>query len=190
MRTFIAIKLPKEIKGLLASLQQELKNTGADVKWVEPKNIHLTLKFLGEIDEKTSTKISSILEEVAKDTMSFNIRIACAGAFPKINSPRVLWAGVDKGDLETKIIAKALEEKIEKIGIPKENRAFSSHITIGRIKSSLNRDELIQGLKKLQKYFGAKGAEFCVYKITLFKSTLTPNGPIYEILKEANLKTI
>lgn len=190
MRTFIAIELPKDIKDLLEGLQQELRNTDADVRWVEPKNIHLTLKFLGEVDENKSTKINSILEEVAKDITSFKVRFCCVGAFPKIIFPRVVWAGIDAGDQETKVIAKVLEEKSEKIGIPKEERAFSSHVTIGRVKSPLNRDKLVQGLKNLENYFSAKNAEFLVFKIALFKSTLTPKGPIYEALKEANLKTI
>lgn len=189
MRTFIAIELPKEIQSFLSSLQQELKNTGADVRWVEPKNIHLTLKFLGEVDEENLSKINSILEDATKDKTSFNIRLAYVGAFPKISFPRVLWAGIDKGEREAKMIATLLEEKLEKIGFPKENRPFSSHITIGRVKSTLNRDKLVQGLKNLENYFSAKNAQFSVSKITLFKSTLTPKGPIYDILKEANLKT-
>ena len=189
MRAFIAIELPKEIRDSLANLQDKLKSTGADVKWVEPDNIHLTLKFLGEIDDQKLDKITSILENIAKDKNYFHICISSLGAFPRISSPRVIWVGIDTGEKETKEIVKALEGKIEKIGIPKEDRPFSSHITIGRTRSALNLQKLAKGLETLESDLKIKVAEFDVTKITLFKSTLTPKGPIYEVLKEASLKT-
>jgi len=188
MRTFIAIELPQGIKDSLSRLQEELKATEADVKWVAPENIHLTLKFLGEIDDKKLEKITKIIDDAAKEKNKFQIRISSLGTFPKIDFPRVIWVGVDIGDKETKAIAEELEEKIAKIGIPKENRPFSSHITIGRTKSSLNREKLVQNLKNKAE-LGANKLEFYVTKITLFQSTLTPHGPIYKVLKETNLKT-
>lgn len=187
MRTFIAIELPKNIKDSLASLQEQLKTSGADVKWVSLENIHLTLKFLGEIDETKLNKIIKILEDAALDKNPFQIGISSLGAFPKINFPRVIWIGIGKGDSEVKAIARDLEEKISQIGIPKEGRAFSSHITIGRVRSMRNREKLIRELETLASNFGQRNfSEFSVTKITLFKSTLTPKGPIYEALKEVS----
>ena len=188
MRTFIAIELPQEIKDRLGQLQDKLKKCGADVKWVEPKNIHLTLKFLGERDKKKIAQINEIIEETAKANDSFQARIVSIGAFPKIEFPRVIWLGIDKGNEEIKKIARELEEKIVKVGIPKENRSFSSHISIGRLKSPLNKKELVGELKNLAVNFGMENLEFAVRKITFFKSTLTPTGPIYEPLKEVNLR--
>jgi 2'-5' RNA ligase len=190
MRSFIAIELPKEIRDSLSSIQEKLKTCGADVKWVQPQNIHLTLKFLGEINEEQLSKINLILDALVKDKKSFSIRLASLGAFPKINYPRVIWVGIDRGDKETQELAKALEEKIQKIGIPKEDRPFSSHITIGRIRSNLRKDKLVTSLKNLENYFKETPQEFTVNKTTLFKSTLTPKGPIYEVVKEVNLATI
>lgn len=189
MRAFIAIGLPQEIKESLTQLQQELKATQADVKWVRPDNIHLTLKFLGEIDDTALEKITDIINGVAGKISAFKLRINSLGAFPKIDSPRVIWVGVDAGDKEVKEIATQLEGKIEKLGIPKEDRPFSSHITIGRTKSGLNRQNLV-GVLKDKFDLGGKNLEFFASKITLFKSTLSPKGPTYEILKEVNLKTI
>lgn len=189
MRTFIAIELPREIKDSLASLQEQLKKSGADVKWVEPQNIHLTLKFLGEIDDKKLDKITNVLEAVAKDRSSFQIYITSCGAFPKIDYPRVIWVGIERGDKETKEISKDLEEKLATIGISKEDRPFSSHITIGRLRSPLKREKLVLDLKAKENNLGQEHWEFTVTKIILFKSTLTPKGPIYEVLKEAILKT-
>ena len=187
MRTFIAIALPQEMRDYLACIQAELKKCQADVKWVQPENIHLTLKFLGERDEKKIERIKEILQETVREKAYFVLHLCNIGAFPKIDFPRVIWVGIDKGDKETKALALELEDKIAKLGIPKEDKPFSSHITIARIRSPANRESLVQELKRTPTL---EGKEFLVTKITLYKSTLTPKGPIYEVLKEASLKTI
>lgn len=189
MRAFIAIELPEQIKSRLSELQALLKKSGADVKWVEPQNIHLTLKFLGEIDEVKSVKIAGMIEEIAQDAKQFRINLSSCGAFPRIEFPRVIWIAVNKGDKEVKILAEKLEERIEKFGIAREERIFSSHITIGRVKSPVNKDKLVRALKETENYFEGENTEFDVTKITLFKSTLGPNGPAYEPLKVINLTT-
>jgi 2'-5' RNA ligase len=191
MRTFIAIELPLEIKETLARLQEQLKKSGADVKWVKPDNIHLTLKFLGEIEDKKLSKLNQILQDTMKDKTGFTMRLSSIGAFPSINSPRVVWMGIDKGDSQIKEIAEDLEQGISKLGIPKEDRPFSSHITIGRLRTAQNRERLVKDLKDLKDLNKLnENLEFPVTKITLLKSTLTPKGPIYEVLKEAILKEI
>ncbi|MFA5145483.1 MAG: RNA 2',3'-cyclic phosphodiesterase [Candidatus Omnitrophota bacterium] len=189
MRTFVAIELPKEIKSRLGDIQEQLKKSGADVKWVSPLNIHLTLKFLGDIDDTKLNKINEILEACTKNKGSFKIRVSSLGAFPEIKLPRVIWMGIDKGDNETKGIAKDLEEEFSKIGIPAEDRPFSSHITIGRTRSFLNKEKLAGDLENLANNLSRENWEFTVGNITLFKSTLTPKGPIYETLKTASLKS-
>ncbi|MFH0739430.1 MAG: RNA 2',3'-cyclic phosphodiesterase [Candidatus Omnitrophota bacterium] len=189
MRTFIAIPLPVEVREFLRVIQNQLKACGADVKWVEPENIHLTLKFLGEISDDQLSQVNVILGELSKDTLSFTVAICSIGAFPRITSPRVIWAGIDKGDKKVKDTTKRLEERLSLIGIPKEERRFSSHITIGRTRSGLNLDKLAGGLEKISLLDKDQRREFQASKITLFKSTLTPKGPIYAILKEASLKT-
>jgi 2'-5' RNA ligase len=186
MRTFIAIELPAEIKSSLRQLQDKLRLSGADVKWAEPENIHLTLKFLGERDEKRVEKIKEILGEVAKERKVFPLCLKGLGAFPKLEFPRVVWVGTDKGEAEAKAIAAELEEKICRLGIPKEERPFSGHITLGRVRSPKNKEQLIQAIKNS----GFDCQEFSVKEITLFKSTLTPKGPIYEPLQKATLQTI
>jgi len=188
MRTFIAITLPKEIKDFLARIQDTLKESGADVKWVNPENIHLTLKFLGEVDDATLIKAEYILQEVAKNKNPFYLGISSVGAFPKVEAARVIWAGIHQGETETKMIAKEFEDKFAKVGIPAEERAFSAHITLGRTRSGLNRQNLAQKLHALVQSH-QEGVGFRVTKITLFKSTLTPKGPVYDILKEGSLHT-
>jgi 2'-5' RNA ligase len=190
MRTFIAINLSREIKDYLCRLQEKLKLAQADVKWVRPENIHLTLKFLGEIDDKTKENVTKLMEDISKDKTPFYLNIASIGAFPRITSPRVIWVGIDKGDVKVKEIAKELEEKLSGIGIPVEDKPFSSHITIGRTRSSKNRKALVNNLIALKDTAKEEIPELYVDKITLFKSTLAPKGPIYEVLKEAPLGAI
>ena len=189
MRAFIAIDLPKEIKDCLGRIEERLEAGGADVKWVAAANIHLTLKFLGEINEQAKQSVIQTIEDTAKDRNLFSIRLSSAGAFPDIKFPRVIWIGIDNGSAEVIKIAAGLEEKIEKIGIPKETRGFTCHITLGRVKSGLNRLKLAEKIEEINRELNEKPLELLVGKITLFKSTLSPNGPVYEPLHEASLKT-
>jgi 2'-5' RNA ligase len=188
MRAFIAIELPENIKSELENLQNKLKACRADVKWVAPANIHLTLKFLGEITEIQIDAIDKIIHELAKSKLSYPVNITTLGAFPRIESPQVIWAGVGQGDNETKILANELETRLEILGFTKESREFSTHITLGRVKSKLNINKLTLSLNELSNLKNYK-LSFIADKITLFKSTLKPDGPVYEILKEEKLTT-
>ena len=189
MRTFIAISLPEGIKNTLARLQDELRSSNADVKWVEPANIHLTLKFLGEVSEDNMSKVRQILSDTVRQNSAFQLTLNSLGSFPKIESPRVIWAGVAQGDKEIQTIVKELEERLDKLGFPREDKPFSSHITLGRTRSGLNQRALAAKLAQLKDYFTKNTAGFTVKEVTLYKSTLTPNGPIYETLAEESLKT-
>jgi 2'-5' RNA ligase len=186
IRTFIAATLPQEITQQLGLLQEQLKRSTADVKWVQPHNIHVTLKFLGEIDEQKLEEIAAILQDTAKKEACFTASLSCLGAFPRMTSPRVIWVGLDKGKEELSRIAKELEEKINRVGIPPEDRPFASHVTLGRVRSPANLHRLIKTLAEIT---CLPVGEFPVTKITLFKSTLAPTGPAYEVLKEASLIT-
>src|SRR3989338_5342197 len=135
MRTFIAIELSEEIRNTLAQIQSHLKYASADVKWVEKDNIHLTLKFLGEVDEERCEKIKSILDEIASQTKQFEISLKDLGAFPKIDYPRVVWVGLDKGITESKELAERIDAALSEIGFQKETRPFAAHLTIGRVRS-------------------------------------------------------
>jgi 2'-5' RNA ligase len=184
MRTFIALPLPEEIKNFLANIQDELKPLNLDAKWVEPQNIHLTLKFLGEIKEEKLPLIKKIMDDLCKDTENFKISLSYLGTFPPKGIPRVIWVGIEEGEKQTKDLAQKLEEKLKGIGIPKEKRPFSSHITLARLRSSKNTKSLIEKLNKQEKF----NKIFFAQKINLYKSTLTPQGPIYEEIYTSNLK--
>lgn len=184
MRTFIAIELTKEIKDALGELESQLKSSGADVKWVKPENIHITLKFLGEIEPGKAEEIKPVLVDVAASNISFKMRLSILGAFPKIDYPRVIWVGIDEGKDALVKIAKDLEDRLAKMGFSDEQRAFAAHITIGRLRSSTNRHRLVE---LMQKYLDPLNMECPVDKLTLYKSTLSLSGPIYEAISEVHL---
>lgn len=192
MRAFIAIELSNEIRGSLAQIESHLKYSGADVKWVDKDNIHLTLKFLGEITEEKSEKIKYILDEIAKQTKPFELSLKISkegpgpflGAFPNLDHPRVIWVGLDKGAAESKLIAEKVDDALLKIGFQKESRPFAAHLTIGRVRSPKNKEALKEKLSNLQ--FKAYSLQL-IDAITLFQSSLTPKGPIYIKIHESKL---
>jgi len=190
MRAFIAIELPEDIRSALAALQEKLKTSGADVKWVEPQNIHLTLKFLGEIGDELKNKVCEALSCVAADNPPFAATINLIGGFPNIDYPRVIWVGIAEGDTQVKKIARELEDRLSKLGIAKEEHHFSSHITIGRVRSPSARKNLARSISGQAEYLSKENLVFDISKLTLFKSSLSPKGPLYEAQKEENLKTI
>jgi 2'-5' RNA ligase len=188
MRAFIAIELPKEIRNVLSGFQDELMKTRAQVKWVKPENIHLTLKFLGEIEQGKVLEIHSVLNGIAQENPPFRVCLSSLGAFPKLQYPRIIWIGVN--DAQPVIeIAKDLDKQLIKIGLPAESRPFSTHITLGRVRSGLNRKALVERLESLNKNLSPASPEFKVFNLTLFKSTLTPRGPIYEVISSSPLKS-
>jgi len=161
-----------------------LKYSGADVKWVAKDNIHLTLKFLGEVSEEKIEVIKSILDGITSKTRPFEITVKDIGAFPKIEYPRVIWAGLDKGSDESKVLAEKTDNALSSIGFEKETRPFTAHITIGRVRSSKNKDALKDKMHSVDDKL-LSGATQSVSSVILFKSTLTPSGSIYTKLHES-----
>ena len=184
MRTFIAIELSDEIKETLAQIQSHLKYSGADVKWVTPGNIHFTLKFLGEIDEKKCGDVKAILDEIAKSTKPFEISLKDIGAFPKIDYPRVIWVGLDKGAEESTELAGKIDETLLKLDFAKESRPFAAHLTIGRVRSAKNKEALKEKIGSCSFQLSAISHQL-ISSVILFHSKLTPTGSIYTKLHEA-----
>jgi 2'-5' RNA ligase len=182
MRVFIAIPLNTETHDELSALQDKLRNASADVKWTQPDCIHLTLKFLGEVDEKKLEAVKSALLETAKKHSSFAIQLSHVGAFPRLSYPRVIWIGIDEGQKESKALQCDIEEALENLSFKKENREFTPHLTLGRLRSNNNKQRLIELLGKEKDF--ASNSKVPVKKIVLFQSTLTPKGPIYTVLSE------
>ena len=186
MRTFIAIELSDQIRESLAQIQSHLKYSGADVKWVEKNNIHLTLRFLGEVAEEKCAKIKSILDEIGKSTKQFEISIKDIGAFPNINYSRVIWVGLDKGAVESKALAEKIDEEVLKIGFQKETRPFAAHLTIGRVRSPKNKEALKEKIASYSLQPTVHSPQL-ISSVALFQSTLTPKGAVYTKLHETKL---
>ena len=183
MRTFIAIELSDAIKDSLTQIQSHLKYSGSDVKWINKENIHLTLKFLGEIDEKKCEQVKSILDGIAKTMKPFDISLKETGAFPTIDFPRVIWVGLNKGAKESTELANKINAELStQIGFNIEARAFTAHLTIGRVRSGKNKVALKE--KVLGIGDQVSGTEK-INSVILFQSTLTPTGPVYTKLHEA-----
>lgn len=185
IRAFIAIELNTEVKNVIAEIEKNLKLSGADVKWVKPDIAHITLKFLGEINQTQIITIKEIMSEITADCPCFKLGVCDLGVFPAIKSARIIWIGIKEGEEEILKLATILEEKLSVAGFPKENRPFSAHITIGRVKSPINRSDLASRIQQMQNIPKILSS---VTNIILFKSILTPSGSIYEPLYTANLR--
>lgn len=177
-RGFIAIDIDPFPK--LLEFEREIKNSGANVKLVEPENIHLTLKFLGDTDESFIDRIEEIMNDSVKEAEPFEIQLRGAGVFPNERYIKVMWIGIENGENIGKIASK-IDEKISALGFKKDKRRFSVHLTIARVKSAKNKEKLMQ---IIQKYRDVEFANIIVDSIKLKKSDLTQKGPIYTTLKE------
>ncbi len=188
MRCFIAIELPEAVKSTLSGIEEDLKKSKADVRWVKPDNIHLTLKFFGNIEEKKTEKIIEIMENICNQYAPFTIEIKGMGTFPNIKSPRVLWVGIE-GNATLKTLQEEIENKMESIGFDREDRAFTAHLTLGRFRSSIEKEGLLKAVKLHEKdtFVGSIN----VQSLSLIRSDLHPEGARYTKIIDISLgKTI
>ncbi len=184
IRTFIAIELPEKIIYTISKVQEEIKSYGLKIRWVRPENIHLTLKFLGDIKTADTEKVARAVSESATGYPALSLAVKGIGVFPGIKKPRVLWLGISKQlDLLT-ALQKTLDEKLEAMGFPKEKRPFRGHLTLGRIKSIIDPKTLHDVLKEFIQF---ESEPFFADKIILYKSDLKPKGAVYTKLVETYL---
>ena len=183
IRSFIAIELSPDIIGGIAGIQERLRSSGADVRWVKPDGIHLTLKFLGDIEEGDVDNIANCMKSSADGTSPFTVEIKEVGTFPNLRNPRVLWVGVTENS-SLSVLQSKIEKTLKGIGFPRENRPFRPHLTMGRVKSPKLKDKLIEALEKERtQELGTMPVE----ELILFRSDLRPGGAIYTRLRTVNL---
>lgn len=181
MRAFIAVACPPEVKAKLARTSERIKSLG-DLKVVEKENIHLTLRFLGEVEESKVDELISALATVKKPG-GFEVCIKGLGAFPGPGSPRVLWAGAEKGDKELMELHEEVDGALAPLGYAREER-FSSHYTIARVKYLRDKSGLKEMLtENKETIFGC----FRIESFYLMKSVLQRSGPIYSVVREFQL---
>lgn len=183
MRCFIAVELPASLKRRIERALENLRKNYPHLKWVKEENLHITLKFLGEVSEDRLEGIKNVLNEISKKKGSFELKIGEIGSFPPKGNIRVLFLSVEKGGEELKRLADSVEREMAKLGFEREDREFVPHLTVARWKRGtppVNRDNI--DLKSFS------SPAFKVSSLALFESILRPEGPIYRKIAEFKLK--
>ncbi|MBW2018847.1 MAG: RNA 2',3'-cyclic phosphodiesterase [Deltaproteobacteria bacterium] len=186
IRAFIAISLPEPVLEVIARAQETLRGLGLNIRWVRKEGIHLTLKFLGDIQRDDVEKIHAAMEQATKAFSSFTLRGEGMGVFPDLKRPRVVWIGIS-GDVEAlRALQRDLESQLNGLGFPKEKRTFKGHLTVGRVKGRLGRTKLSEALEAVRDF---RTASFTAQSVVLFQSDLRPGGAVYSKLAEVPLKS-
>ncbi len=184
IRSFIAISLPESVLRAIGKVQDTMGSSGLDIRWVRKEGIHLTLKFLGDIDSSDVDKIRSALEQGVKGFAPFLLKGEGVGVFPNLRRPRVVWAGIS-GDVQVlSALQGNLNAQLREVGFPKEKRRFKGHLTVGRVKGRLDSAKFRAALEE---FGGFETESFEVQSVVLFQSTLQPQGAIYTKLAEIGL---
>ena len=180
IRCFVAIEIPRSIQERFAQIQDTLKEQISRVSWVKPDNIHLTLKFIGEVHPNDVRTIEPAIKQVSQRHHPFALKIGGIGAFPNLKRPRVIWVGVKVGATEVSVLARAINLELNRCGYPLDEAAFHPHLTLARIK---DRIDLRPFVDMFRQYDEIDNASMTVNEIALIRSQLHPKGAIYTILK-------
>jgi RNA 2',3'-cyclic 3'-phosphodiesterase len=185
LRTFIGIDPGKLIRDRLVALQDTLARAGVEVKWVEPENLHVTLLFLGEVNDVDVPAVCQAVADGVQGHAAFSMAVETTGCFPNPRRPRILWAGVGQGTQEVCAVHDAIERPLLDLGCyRREERRFTPHITLGRIRGERPADKLAAALAKQAAW---KGGETTIREIQVLSSELTSEGPVYTVLSRAKL---
>lgn len=184
IRTFIAVEIPDKIISSIAKVQEDIKTYGFKIRWVRPESIHLTLKFLGNIEAADAENVGRAVCKAARAVAPLSLQAKGIGVFPGIRRPRVVWVGIT-GQLETLgRLQKTLDENLAAIGFPKEKRPFKGHLTLGRIQKKIDSKTFIEALDALGIF---ETETFTADRVVLYKSELKASGAVYTKLVSAPL---
>lgn len=178
LRSFIAIELPPHIQAGLERITGRMKTSTTDVRWVRTADIHLTLKFLGDVDEERVPELAASIAACTAGTAPFTLAVRSLGAFPNEHNPQIIWIGAEDESGRLSRMQQALETGLAGIGFKAEKRPFAPHLTLARIKSSRGKEAARRALKECT---SAECGSYEVEHICLFKSDLTPGGAVYTI---------
>ncbi|MHB8927719.1 MAG: RNA 2',3'-cyclic phosphodiesterase [Bacillota bacterium] len=184
MRLFVAVPLPSELVAGIVRVQERLRRARADVKWVEADNLHLTLKFLGEVPEGSVESVRRALAG-ASGIAPFRVVLRGVGAFPGPGSPRVVWVGLTEGASQFVRLAGDVDRALAFAGFAPEMRPASPHLTIGRVRGPLNREALRPAMEEVGP---ADLGAFECRETRLYHSVLTAGGPVYMVLASFPLR--
>lgn len=176
MRLFVAVNIAEGVRRRLAAAQARLVATGADVKWTDLAGFHFTLKFLGEVEESRVGQVQEAAAAALWGQGSFRLALGGVGGFPSARAPRVVWVGVREGEQALAALAAALEAALEPLGFAREQRPYSGHLTLGRVRTPRGREALAAAMAALaDQDFGGMAVE----KVELMQSRLSPRGAAY-----------
>ncbi|HHV61834.1 MAG TPA: RNA 2',3'-cyclic phosphodiesterase [Firmicutes bacterium] len=203
LRLFVAIEVAPGLRGRILEIEEELARCGADVKWVPGPNLHLTLKFLGETPRAKLDPVKAAMEGATRNRSGFELSFSGVGAFPNTRQPRVIWIGVERGHSHLHDLAAAVDDALAGVGFAREDKGFTPHLTIGRVRSGRNLHALSEAIEGLSPGGpsgpggpggvgrGGRGVEvgsMDVSRVLLMESKLRPQGPVYSVLAEYALR--
>jgi len=186
IRSFIAVVLPPSIVDYINNIKETLYPYRFKIRWVKPENIHLTFKFLGDINAADIEAAGAAMDRAVEETAPITLSVKGAGVFPGIKRPRVVWLGMG-GQVPLLIaLQKVLDENLAAAGFEKEKRPFKAHLTLGRVKGAIDAAMLGKALSEMMNF---ESTPFVVDRIFLIKSELKPSGPVYTKLISTPLMT-
>ncbi len=184
IRTFIAIPIPEEVKSEISAIQNRLRSFPGDkISWTRPEGIHLTLKFLGDVEENLIKDIAGALSKTAGKFDIFQANTTITGGFPNLRKPRVLWLGIEGGENLIRL-QKEIDDTVSKFGFQREKKAFHPHLTVGRVRFLDKGSELPKSFKEMK----VRSFTFKMDRVELTSSLLKPTGAEYRALHSAPLQ--
>ena len=183
-RVFVAIELDTASAGSIARLVQGLKAKLPDVRWSRPEQLHLTLKFIGEVDNRELPQFCQALREACAGIDAFSLELGGLGAFPKNKPPRVVWVAAEDPQGVLGTLAERLDERMSALGIPRENRAFTPHLTLGRVSKGADLQRLQQAMEQATAQIAARCE---VDELVLLASVKEQGQVVYEALDRVPL---
>ena len=183
-RAFIAIELPEKIKRDIRKLQHVFASHVLDIRWVKPVNMHLTIKFLGDVDPSDIEAVGRLLSDTAANHPIFDLAPRGVGLFPNIRRPSIIWTGIAGQTDVLGSIHKSVNSGLTDIGFEADKRPYRGHLTLGRIKTHMDQSRLVTALRVNQEF---ASEAFSVERLVMFKSERHPNGPVYTKLYEVPL---
>ena len=191
LRLFVAVTLPAEARDAIVRLIQGLRAADlTGVRLVDPDGVHLTLKFLGNVDSSRVPALTDALDAVGEGAVSFALHLGGVGVFPDRRSPRVLWAGVSGDTDALATLARRVDDACANMGFPREPRPLSPHLTVARLRDRASADDRQRAGIVLADIGLPPAESFAVEAFHLIRSTLTPSGPLYDTVHTVTLNCV
>jgi 2'-5' RNA ligase len=188
LRSFIAIELDPEIKAVINRFENEIKpKAPSGLRWVKPDQLHLTLKFLGDITLMQVDSLSGAISRVAAENHTFTLQVRGTGAFPNWRKPRTLWVGINQSDDLTSLF-RQLDTEIGTLGFSPEGKPYSPHLTLCRVSDYVDPLMVIPLQKAFDVFAATSLPAWRVNEVVFFKSRLQPGGPVYTPISKHGLK--